>query len=226
MQDSSHVSGQIFGTGHTEIIWRRWIAILAALFPVVFLASSFIFGRTEFQPSLSHYYWTLDVERNFFVGILFFVSAYLLLFKGFTWKHDRVLDLAGICAAGVAFFPTDKCVECESGISAHGVFAVVFFSCLFYVCIFMSDFTLRHLEKKKQAFYRRWYWACASVMIGLIVLAVIFNFLPHEYGKDLLGGHIVFWFEAVGIWAFSLYWYIKSRELDQSLSWVPFMKKK
>ena len=34
-----------------------------------------------------------------------------------------------------------------------------------------------------------------------------------------------FWFEAVGVWAFSAYWYIKTREIDPTVSWVPFRRR-
>jgi len=61
-----------------------------------------------FQTSISAYYWTLDPERNAFVGVLCAVGVFLLLYKGYSWFEDRVLDLAGVSAVGIAFFPMDK----------------------------------------------------------------------------------------------------------------------
>ena len=63
-------------------------------------------------------------------------------------------------------------------------------------------------------------------MVGLIALAVLSRFLPSEYRQALSDHNAFFWFEAVAIWAFSTYWYLKTRELDQSLSWIPFRKKR
>ncbi len=201
---------------------RRWISLLAAMFPIAFLTSSLVLHRTQFQSSISAYYWTNDIERNIFVGVLCFVASYLILYKGYTWLEDRALDLAGVSAVGVAFFPMDS----DPGISAHGVFAVIFFGCIFYVCIFMSKMTLPVLELDRQKFFRRCYWACSVVMVGLIMIAVVFSLIPGEYREALSNYNVAFWLEAFGIWAFSAYWYIKSRELDPSLSLMPFIKKR
>ncbi len=201
---------------------RRWMALLAAMFPVVFLVSSFLLGRTDFQPSISDYYATLDFERNIFVGILCFVASYLILYQGYTWLEDRVLDVAGFSAVGIALFP----VSDKPGISAHYIFAIAFFSCIFYVCIYMSRKTLSVTDPDQINFFRWSYRACASVMVGIIVFAIIMSLLPENFKKVFHENHVIFWMEAFGIWAFSAFWYIKSRELDSSLSFVPFFKRR
>ena len=139
------------------IVQRRGMALLAAAFPLGFLASTFVFGRTTFQPSLSAYYWTPDPERNFFVGVLCAMGVFLLLYKGYTLLEDRVLDVAGLCAVGIAFFPMNKAGDCaSSGFSLHGVFAVTFFACIAYVCIFMSEKSLRDIpDPQRRAAFRR-----------------------------------------------------------------------
>jgi len=96
------------------------MAFLAAVFALAFLSSSFVFNRTDFQTSISAYYWTLDLERNFFVGVLCAVGVFLLLYKGYNRLEDRILDLAGISAAGVAFFPMDQTCDCDSITSYTG----------------------------------------------------------------------------------------------------------
>ncbi len=209
------------------IAQRRWMALLAAMFPVVFLVSSFLLGRTDFQPSISDYYWTKDIERNIFIGVLCFVASYLILYKGYTWLEDRALDLAGVSAVGIALFPVPQ----EPGISAHYIFAVTFFSCIFYVCIVMSSTTLSLASPERRNFFRWCYRVCSAVMVGIVIFAVILamlSLLLKEYKghrEVLSNNHIIFWIEAFGIWAFSAYWYIKSRELDSSLSFIPFLKK-
>ena len=217
-------------TSHLErsfIVQRRGMALLAAAFPTAFLASSFVLGRTEFQTSISAYYWTLDPERNFFVGVLCAVGVFLLLYKGYNWLEDRVLDLAGICAAGVAFFPMDRAGDCAaSGVSAHGVFAVTFFVCIFFICIFMSENSLKEIpDPRRQEAFRRAYRLCSGIMIASVVIALVARFLlPEKYLQTLCENSAIFWFEAVGVWAFSAFWYIKTRELDPSRSWVPFRR--
>ena len=218
-------------TSHLErsfIVQRRGMALLAAAFPAAFLASSFLFGRTEFQTSISAYYWTLDLERNVFVGVLCAVGVFLLLYKGYTLLEDRVLDVAGICAAGVAFFPMDQSGDCAaSGISLHGAFAVTFFACIFFICIFMSRHSLGDIaDRRRRATFRRAYWLCSGTMIGSIVLAVLSRLLPEQSVQMLCENSAIFWFEAVGVWAFSAFWYIKTRELDPALSWIPLRRKR
>ena len=218
-------------TSHLErsfIVQRRGMAVLAAVFPAAFLASTFLFGRTEFQTSISAYYWTLDLERNFFVGILCAIGVFLLLYKGYTLLEDRVLDVAGISAAGVAFFPMDKGGDCtSSGISAHGVFAVTFFACIFFICIFMSEKSLKEMvDPNRKMAFRQAYRLCSGIMIGSIVLAALSRLLPKEYTQMLCENGAIFWFEAIGVWAFSAFWYIKTRELDPSMSWIPFRRRR
>ena len=204
------------------IVQRRWMALLAFLFPLIFLISSFVLGRTEFQDSISDYYWTEDPERNILVGVLCFIAAYLILYKGYTWAEDRALDIAGVSAVGIALFPVPQ----EIGISAHYICAVTFFICIFYVCITMSRNTLHLFPPSGNKKLFIWlYGICSAVMIGIVIFTIIYGFVPKET-KATHNPHIVFWIEAFGIWAFSAYWYIKSRELDVTLSFIPMMTKK
>jgi hypothetical protein len=217
-------------TSHLEnsfLVQRRGMALLAALLPVAFLVSSFVFNRTDFQTSISAYYWTLDLERNFFVGVLCSIGVFLLLYKGYNWLEDRILDLAGVSAVGVAFFPMDQTGDCASaGISAHGVFAATFFACIFFICIFMSKNSLEDVhDVRRRASYRLAYRVCSGIMIANIALAVLSRFLPKEYTRMLCENSMIFLFEAIGVWAFSAFWYIKTRELDPSRSWMPFGKR-
>jgi hypothetical protein len=207
---------------HVAIMQRRWMSLLAFTFPLVFLASSFLLGRTEFQSSLSGYYWTQEEERNLFIGMLCFIAAYLILYRGITWAEDRALDIAGLSAVGVALDP----VPMDGGISIHYVFAIVFFACIFYVGIFMSRRTLICLEPEKRRFFRTCYLACSTVMISVVVIGTGLFLLPNKLREAITAGHLLFWLEAVGIWSFSAYWYIKSREMDPKLSFVPFREKR
>jgi hypothetical protein len=43
--------------------------------------------------------------RDWFVGALFAIAACLYLYKGFTPKENRLLNLAAVFAVGVAIFP-------------------------------------------------------------------------------------------------------------------------
>jgi len=203
---------------------RRGMSILAAVFPLVFLASS-VLKRTPFQHSISDYYWTLELERNLLVGILCAIAVFLILYKGYNWLEDRILDLAGACAAGVALVPT--AAPGEEGGTLHACFAVTFFACIFYIVIFMSRKSLEELaDPGRAALFRRAYRWCAGVMIGSIALALAGRLLlPRAHFEVLLDFGAVFWFEAIGVWSFAAFWYLKTRELDSTVSWVPFRER-
>lgn len=197
------------GLEQSFLIQRRGMSILAAAFPVIFLVSSFVLHRTDFQPSISAYYWTHDTERNLFVGVLWAVGVFLVLYKGYTQLEDWVLNVAGVCAVGISLFP--KPHEGQ-GTWLHYVFAGLFFACIFYVCIFMSRNSLKDMPDKERAErFRRAYYGCGAVMVGSIGFAFV------------KGG--IFWLEALGVWSFAAFWYIKTRELDPQMSWVPFKKR-
>jgi hypothetical protein len=59
-------------------------------------------------------------------------------------------------------------------------------------------------------------------MSGCVAFAVVSRLLPRATAQWLCEASAIFWLEAFGVWAFSLFWYIKTRELDPSASWVPF----
>jgi uncharacterized membrane protein len=206
------------------LIQRRGMAVLAGAFPFIFLVSSFVLQHTQFQPSISAYYWTHDMERNLFVGVLCAIGAFLVLYKGYTIFEDWTLNVAGVCAAGIALFPTP---HGDGGTWLHYVFAGLFFACIFIVCIFMSDNSLKEMpDKKRAAQFRRWYHRCARVMVVSVVVALAGRvLLEHEYFTAILKHGGIFVFEATGIWSFAAFWYIKTRELDPQMSWVPFRKK-
>jgi hypothetical protein len=214
-------------TSHLErsfIAQRRGMALLGAALPIACLVSSFLLGRTEFQTSISAYYWTLDPERNVLVGILCVVGVFLLLYKGYTRLEDWVLNAAGVSAAGIAFFPMDRDGDCAaSGISAHGIFAVIFFGCILFTGMSMSLKSLEDVaDPGRQSRFRWAYRLVLGFMSGCVVFAVVSRLLPRATAQWLCEASAIFWLEAFGVWAFSLFWYIKTRELDPSASWVPF----
>src|SRR5262245_51812782 len=116
-------------TTHLEqsfLVQRRGMSIVAAIFPLMFLVSSFVMHHTDFQASISAYYWTEDFERNFFVGALSAIAVFLLLYKGYTALEDRMLDLAGVCALGVAFCPMNEAmVDCKPPLDGQAIEIVV-----------------------------------------------------------------------------------------------------
>lgn len=60
---------------------------------------------TCFHDSISHFYYT-QFLGDIFVAALTFIGAFLVAYRGESWKESRLATGAGIGAFGVALFPT------------------------------------------------------------------------------------------------------------------------
>lgn len=152
--------------------------------------------------------------RNWFVGILFVVGVCLYLIKGFSEWEDILLNIAGILAVCVAIFPMPWTDGKVSGFPKHYVSAVTFFIFIAFVCMFCSGKTLKYMpnipnREKIIARYRLLYRVLAISMALSPVAAYAFNEFTRQ---NSLG----FWAEAFGIWAFGIYWLVKTKELRLS----------
>jgi hypothetical protein len=151
--------------------------------------------------------------RDEFVGVLIAVGVCLYLYKGFSKAENYTLNLAGVFAVAVALIPASICPG-ASLITAHAIVAVLFFLCIAYVGVFRADDTLYLIEdENRKNKYRRWYETLGAVMVVSPIAAIIVNFLV----KPSVGQSIVILLaEAFGVWAFGLYWTVKSHELRQT----------
>jgi hypothetical protein len=190
-----------------------------------------------FGGSLSAYYHRLAPfeflsARDLFAGGLFAAAVCLFSYKGFSTKENVALNLAAVFAVGVALLPTahgpsalnvdearNSCIVFvgagyhDSSLRPilHGTSAVLFFLCLAYVSIWRSRDTLRLLNEAKRESYNRRYMLTGALMIASPIAAVVAS-------KVLTGSHRIFILsvEALGVWAFSVYWWVKTREMGES----------
>jgi hypothetical protein len=208
---------------------RIGVAVLGALLPPVLLLGGLIRGALPLQGSMSAYYHAGDgLMRDAFVGFLFAVGALLFFYRGFTAKEDWALNLAGLLVWGVALVPMEwACGNQCAPLSVHGALATGFFLSLAYVCWFRAGDTVRLIEEqherqreavrlealKRAARYRRRY----KVLGGLLVVsplaaAASAAFLDPAQPRRVF----IFVAEAFGVYAFTLYWIVKSREVRDS----------
>ena len=201
----------------TYITLRYGIVLLGALLPIVV----YLVGRIHdipLQDSISAYYWASDghsaPSRDWFVGCLFAVAGFLYLYKGFSAAENIALNLAAILGVGVAIFPMEwQCGTACGKYSIHGFCAVAMFACLVYVVWFRAGDTLTLIPDgatPSRARYRQAYVTLGAVMLASPLTAFVLN--------SVIGTRTsyVFFIEAAGIWAFTLYWWVKSRELKRS----------
>jgi hypothetical protein len=198
----------------TYLTLRYGIVLIAALLPLIVYAVG-RFQHVPLQDSMSAYYWAPDgihaPSRDWFVGCLFAVAAFLYLYKGFSSAENIALNLAAILAVGVAVFPMEwQCGTACGKYSVHGFCAVAMFVFLVYVVWFRSGDTLTLIPENDRPRYRRVYKTVGAVMLVSPLTAFVLN--------SVIGTRTsyVFFIEAAGIWAFALYWWIKSSELKRS----------
>lgn len=191
---------------------RVGIAIVGILFPLILWLVGLKLG-VELQGSISAYYHT--PMRDVFVGSLFAIGAFLYLYKGYSKKEDIVLDFAGIFALCIALLPTSAVTKlvCNTFTAPylHGIFAILFFVLISYVCICGASDTLEGIKNEsRKRFYKNLYRVLGGLMIFLPLLsALLLNLLDQTQS-------IVFFVELAGVWVFSAYWIVKSFEINES----------
>jgi hypothetical protein len=199
---------------------RTGMFAIAAAAPIAIVLWGFLF-HVGWQDSISAYYfaplankWEYSVYpgRVLFVGTLFALGSFLYLYRGFSKREDIALNLAGLCALGVALFPMYPEVHYIPFSNVlHFSFAILLFICMAYTAIFCHEETLRWVtDENRRMRYKVAYHAIGWFMglfplVGLI-LAMIFDATQRH----------VFWIEAAGIWTFAAYWFTKSQELKES----------
>lgn len=191
---------------------RIGLAIIAFAFPILLWLGGRLVGL-PLQDSMSAYYHAYAADgqsmRNWFVGILFAVGVILYLYKGYSYRENYALNLAGIFAIGIAVFPMQwNCGDACSTFSLHGTFAALFFLAIAYVCFWCASDTL-HLMKNPAR--EKWYRAIYRLIgIGLIltpVVALLLTLVLDQFKS------FVFYGEMIGIFVFSAYWLVKSIEI-------------
>lgn len=205
---------------------RRGIAFLAIAFPIILAVGGFVKYGLIPQDSISAYYHAFvptiqspglfeiagnGVMRNWFVGILWAISVFLILYQGYGRRENTVLNIAGVLLIAVAMFPMDwTCGTTCPKVSIHGMSAILFFLAIGYICIFRSGDTLKLIKDDNvRESYKRWYRIIGLVMwVFPLVVAVLEFFKLHPFGT-----RTVFFIEAAGIWTFAAYWLLKSREI-------------
>ena len=218
-------------------ILRVVLFIVALSFPWVLGVGGYISrDRLTLQPSMSDYYHAnaaatrelsaraqqghqrvqLDagrgVMRNWFVGVLFGISALLIVYKGYRPAENVALNFAGLFAVLVALYPNawDQ-LESSKLPSLHSIFAVCFFLCIAYVCIFCASATLPLVKDEgRRAHYRRIYKLMGYAMVASPALAYI---LILALGAR---SSFIFFAEACGVYAFAAYWLVKTLEIRET----------
>lgn len=181
------------------------MGIVAAALPILLIG----FGDYCSHFSISHFYHDDGpAARNIFVGSLWAIGLFLILFRGLSSIENHILRLAGVLAIMVAMFPT-KAAQGDMQITLHLVSAVLFFVCLAIVAVFYSKSRIDDIiYPPKRRLFKRAYNIAGAAMIGMPALVFAIRLIVGRGGAT----HWIFWIEASGIWAFAAYWFVKTYE--------------
>ena len=97
--------------------------------------------------------------------------------------------------------------------SLHGLCAVALFLCMTFVCVKCASETLNLIKennKKRYNFYKSLYNILGTSMILFPIVAWLLCTLFNIHDKTVL------FVEAAGIFAFAIFWWIKSNEISET----------
>ena len=191
---------------------RLGIVILSALLPWLLVGYGLLVHGELKEDSMSAFYGAYNgAMRDYFVGILWAIGSFLILYQGFSVAEDWALNAAGTCAILLSLNPCYCWTNAPPGShSLHGAFAITFFVCMIYVCWFCAYDTVSLLPDNLESFYEQAYrwigWALLSVLVAALIVHLAFP----DYHR------IIFLVEATSVTIFAGYWATKSAEFRKS----------
>jgi hypothetical protein len=182
-----------------------WIGILLPF--VLMLGALLIFKEKAILKDISLYYFS--GMRDVFVGAICAIALFMFFYKGHSKWDNRVADLAGFFAVGIALFPTIEEGPYNMSAIIHFICAASFFTILSVFSLFL--FTRKGPEPTKRKLTRnKIYVICGSVMIACMIgILIYFIFFEAAHQKS----SFVFWSETVALVAFGVSWLTKGGTL-------------
>jgi len=202
---------------------RKAIGILGMALPFILLIGGLIFGNKSLQYSISHYYHTN--MRDFFIGLLFCISLFLVTYQGYKWYDNLITVIIGITGFGTALFPSligkaSKCIEpvstdyigmfhlhYEVSNIIHGISAISFFLLLainsFVIFTKSNNVPMTENKKKRNLIYR-----ICGIIIFISLIALLIFYLTIGLEK-MICYKIPFFIETIMLLAFGFSWLVK-----------------
>lgn len=206
---------------------RQALGYLGFSLPFLLILSGII-SRSGLEPSVSDFFHTLS--RDVFVGVMFSIGTFLVVYEGYdrqpgeSFTDNWLATVAGIAVFGVALFPNESPTGSVAALTQHLVgvnisplfhysSCFIFFYCMGHFCMFRFSKTR---DLKRRRIYRTCGWTIVACCAALAVASIWKKNGPPVMTGIVLDYDVVFWIEAVGIWAFSFAWIVKGRG-DQEL---------
>lgn len=201
---------------------RQMLGALGVALPFMLLAAGWV-EEGRILPSLSDYYHT--IQRDIFVGCLFAIGTFLIAYRGHdpapgeTLSDEILTNIAGFSAIAIALFPneseamqvtsfTQAAFGMQAAILGHYLFAQGFLYSLAWMCFV-------HFGRTGSPHRRRIYRGCGLAIVAVGVVATCAA-IGRRFGSEavhafVIDNSVVFWCEAIGVWAFGIAWLTKGR---------------
>jgi hypothetical protein len=182
------------------------MGVVALALPIALV----LFGGYRDHYSISFFYYVPGPTRDILVGCLWAEGVFLFLFHGLSKAENWILNVAGVAAISVAMnpMPTEQCAP-GPAITLHAASAILFFLCLAIVAVGLSKQRIKYIiYPPKRRRFARAYDVAGGAMIAMPLAVAAIHFL----GPRECESHWIFWIEALGIWAFAVYWFVKTLE--------------
>jgi hypothetical protein len=200
---------------------RRAVGVTALSLPIVLAFGSIalsLAGPSHVLPypllerSISDYYHT--PMRNYLVGSLFAIAAFLVCTRGYDLRDEITGYVAGGLALVVALVPavnphhTVHNRYYDDLGRVHLVAAALMFMVLAYFCLFLFRKTSPHVILTKRKRHRnRVFLICGLVMV--VSMAVMLSLTVKSVQAVLWPTGILFWCESLALFAFGVAWLVK-----------------
>ena len=195
---------------------RRIVGFTSFALPITLAVGKILTSTPGVESSLSNYYYT-DM-RNIFVGTMCVIGLFLAACHGYDRRDSIAGKFAGICAIGIALFPTTPDgAEQDRGYVVrawhlpvgyiHLCFAVLLFLSVAYFCLRLFTLTSTAGMTPRKRIRNRIYVACGWTTLVCIAMVLGVKFLEGQ--PFLVGYHPVFWIESVALVAFGVAWLTK-----------------
>jgi hypothetical protein len=153
--------------------------------------------------SISEAYGHGGWARDFLVGAMFAVAAFMFAYNGYRSTEKWLTKATAVAALGVALFPGEVAPEGSITQTIHTIASVVMFSTLAALC---RVFYLRAKGKDLKRASRRatLYAICGFVMLASMLVVVADDFMGHPLLHWM--PRLVFHCEQIALFAFGTAW--------------------
>lgn len=192
----------------TYLALRKVVGLVAFALPFAVAIPWGIYRHT-IETSISAYYYT--GMRTLFTGSLCAIATFMLCTRGYDRKDELADIFSGLCAIGVAFFPTAPACGASDHQRhigwVHYSFAALLFLILAYFCLFLFTMSAQgRVITPRKVQRNRVYVSCGVVIVISLVLLPIFTL-----GLNKPYGGIVF--ETTSLLAFGAAWLVKGETI-------------